>query len=738
MQASPIAHSSEDGRTHDLLEHLCAVGEQASLAAARFGAGDWARLAGHWHDLGKYSSAFQSYIGRGDARTAPDRHLEAGGGRVDHSTAGAVLAVRKFGMYGNLLAYAIAGHHAGLADWITDAPNGPSPLSARLTKQQLLDDALAGSPAGAPPAALVPATMPTEKLHGRDPAFWIRMIFSALVDGDFLDTEAFFDTSRARARTGYPPLADLAPLLEARLSAFDSAPDTPVNRARREVLGASRVAAAGAPGVFSLSVPTGGGKTLASLAFAIDHALRHSKRRIIYVIPYTSIIEQTGQLFRDIFAAAGDVVLEHHSTFDAKLETGRGRLAAENWDAPLIVTTNVQFFESLHANRPSRCRKLHNITDSVIVLDEAHLLSPDFLVPCLFALKQLTVHYGCTVLLASATPPALDPRAGFEGLPNRVEIVPDPEELSRRMVRVTVEMPDDLQTPMAWEALAREVTNEKQVLCIVDRRQDARLLHGLLGDGAVHLSALMCPAHRTKVLGDIRRQLANGETCRVVSTQLVEAGVDIDFPVVFRALAGLDSIAQAAGRCNREGKLTKLGRVKVFVSPNDPPAGLLRQARDVTKLLMARDPASPLLSLHRFEAFFRELYWTRGDRLDAKKIRTALAVNLQLQFRFATAAAAFQLIPDNDLPVVVPYGEGPAVLSRLRAAGPSRDVYRALQRHIVAIPRRLHAAMVAAGAVAEEANAPGVFALQRADLYDAATGLIADPTRPQAVEDLIV
>ena len=668
---------------------------------------------------------------------ATDRHLEVAPGRVEHSAAGALLAVQKFGIAGRLVAYAIAGHHAGLADWITDATGGPSPLSDRLTRTHLLEDALAGSTGGAPPSNLADAAMPVEKLHGRDPAFWIRMVFSALVDADFLDTEAFFDPDKAASRAGYPSLAKLAPLLEAHLASFDVSPDTPVNRARKEVLEACRTAAARDPGVFSLTVPTGGGKTLASLAFALGHAIRHSKRRVVYVIPYTSIIEQNAEVFRKVFAAAGDVVLEHHSTFDSKLETGRGRLAAENWDAPLIVTTNVQFFESLHANRPSRCRKLHNIVDSVIVLDEAHLLPPDFLKPCLFALSQLTKHYGCTVLLASATPPALDPRPDFEGLPGRVEVVPNPDELSRRMTRTAVEMPTDLKAPTSWEALSAELAKEYQVLCIVDRRQDARLLHGLLGGGAIHLSALMCPAHRTKVLDVIRRRLADDEPCRVVSTQVIEAGVDVDFPVVFRALAGLDSIAQAAGRCNREGKLAT-GRVKVFVSPNEPPAGLLRQACQVTKLLLDLDPRSPPLSPQRFEAFFRELYWTRRDRLDAKKIRDALGLNTQLQFRFASAAASFQLIPDDDLPVVVPYGEGRALLSRLRAIGPSRAIYRALQRHIVAIPHRTHAAMVAAGAVVEEPNAPGVFTLVREDLYDPATGLIADPTRPQAIEELIV
>lgn len=738
MRISPIAHSSEDGRTHDLLEHLSAVGEQASLAAARFEAGEWARLAGSWHDLGKYSSAFQSYISRGDAQRATDLHLEASTGRVDHSSAGALLAVRRFGVFGHLIAYAIAGHHAGLADWITDAPGGPSPLSDRLSRTPLLDDALAGAVGGAPPKELAEAAMPTEKLHGRDPAFWIRMVFSALVDADFLDTESFFNAGKSVSRAGYPPLADLAPLLEARLASFDAAPDTPVNRARREVLEACRAAATRNPGLFSLTVPTGGGKTLASLAFAIQHAVRYGKRRVIYVIPYTSIIEQNARVFRDVFSTAGDVVLEHHSTFDSKLETGRGRLAAENWDAPLIVTTNVQFFESLHANRPSRCRKLHNIADSVIVLDEAHLLPPDFLKPCLFALGQLTQHYGCTALLASATQPALDPRPDFDGLPGRVEIVPDPEDLGRRMIRAVVDMPADLRTPTSWETLAAELAAERQVLCIVDRRQDARLLHSLLGGDAIHLSALMCPAHRTEVLAKIKQRLQHNEPCRVVSTQLIEAGVDVDFPVVFRALAGLDSIAQAAGRCNREGRLSMPGRVKVFISPSEPPAGLLRQARDVTKLLIALEPEAPPLSPKRFDAFFRELYWTRRGQLDKKRICEMLGRNTRLQFRFATAAADFQLIPDDDLPIVVPYGEGRAVLSRLRAAGPSRDIYRELQRHSVAIPRRIHAAMMVAGAIAEEANAPGVFALVREDLYDPTTGLVADPTRPQAVEDLIV
>ncbi|WP_312915824.1 CRISPR-associated helicase/endonuclease Cas3 [Candidatus Competibacter phosphatis] len=445
-------------------------------------------------------------------------------------------------------------------------------------------DLLAEALAQAPPADILNAPPPTSNPGGqRYHALWIRLLFSCLVDADFLDTEQFMSPEKAGLRGQYPALAELEPRFEAYMTALTArADDTPVNQMRALVLDRCRNAAEQMPGLFSLTVPTGGGKTLASLAFALHHARRHGKRRILYVIPYTSIIEQTADVFRGVFGE--DAVLEHHSNFDSERETPRSRLACENWDTSLIVTTNVQFFESLFAARPSRTRKLHNILDSVVILDEAQLLPPEFLTPILSTIRELSGHYGVSFVLCTATQPALASQRGFDwrfdGLDDVREIMGDAtavQELHTSLRRVEVSLPADLHAPTSWEALAAELATHPRVLCIVDRRDDARLLHGLLPTGAVHLSGLMCGQHRADVIAMIKERLVADEPLRVISTQLVEAGVDLDFPVVYRALAGLDSIAQAAGRCNREGRLFNLGRVVVFAPPTEPPAGHLRQ-----------------------------------------------------------------------------------------------------------------------------------------------------------------
>jgi CRISPR-associated endonuclease/helicase Cas3 len=381
MCSEPLAHVSEDGRVHKLSDHLWATAELSGRFASVFGSGEWGRLAGLWHDLGKFSPDFQRKL---RAAGGGEAHIEARG-RVDHSTAGALHAVRRFNTAGRILAYTAAGHHAGLPDWEADK-TGRSALSQRLQHEDLLAAALDGGI----PAEILDLPFPAERPLGRDPAFWVRMLFSCVVDADFLDTEGFFDPVRSAARGRYPPLSDLVAPFNAYMSAKQSAAgDTPVNRARSGVLARCIQEAGKPPGIFSLTVPTGGGKTLSSLAFALNHALAHGQRRIIYVIPYTSIIEQSADQFRRIF---GDVVVEHHSNLEgseSKEETAQSRLACENWDAPLIVTTNVQFFESLFASRTSRCRKLHNIAGSVVVLDEAQLLPPEFLRPVLKALDEL-------------------------------------------------------------------------------------------------------------------------------------------------------------------------------------------------------------------------------------------------------------------------------------------------------------------------------------------------------------
>ena len=719
---------------HLLDDHLRGVAALAEGFAAAFDAGDWAKLAGLWHDLGKYRPAFQRYI-RG--ASGYDAHIEAPG-KVDHSTTGALHAMERMKGLGRILAYLIAGHHAGLPDWQSaEAP--ASSLAYRLKQTDLLTEALAQSP----PADILNAPLPTSNPDRRDHALWIRLLFSCLVDADFLDTEQFMAPEKFGLRGQYPPLAELEPRFEAYMAALAAqADDTPVNRMRAVVLDRCRNAAEQTPGLFSLTVPTGGGKTLASLAFALRHARRHGKRRILYVIPYTSIIEQTADVFRSVFGE--DAVLEHHSNLDSEQETPRSRLACENWDASLIVTTNVQFFESLFAARPSRTRKLHNILDSVVILDEAQLLPPDFLTPVLGAIRELSRHYGISFVLCTATQPALASQRGFDwwfdGLGDVREIVGDTAavgELHEQLRRVEVALPADLRAPISWEALAADLEAHPRALCIVDRRDDARLLHGLLPAGTVHLSGLMCGQHRAEAIAAIKQRLAAGEPLRVVSTQLVEAGVDLDFPVVYRALAGLDSIAQAAGRCNREGRLANLGRVVVFVPPTEPPKGHLRQARDAGRQLLLRRPPDPLAP-ELVNEYFQSLYWRKGaERLDCKEIMTLLKNNNRFEFSFRTAAERFQLIPETQTPVIVRYGDSERLLARLARAGDDLDrkTLRQLQRYVVNIPRRIHQRLLTDGAIEE--RRPGVY-VQVAPLYDPEIGLRIEQTANYGPDDLIV
>jgi len=739
---SPIflAHVRQDPNgqwlPHLLDDHLRGVAALAESFAATFGAGDWAKLAGLWHDLGKYRSAFQRYI-RG--ASGYDAHIETTPGRVDHSTAGALYAIERMKGVGRILAYLIAGHHAGLPDW-QSAQAPASSLAHRLRQPTLLAEALAQSP----PAGILNAPLPASNPGQRDYALWIRLLFSCLVDADFLDTEQFMSPEKTGWRGQYPTLAELEPRFEAYMTVLAArADDTPVNRMRAVVLERCRNAAEQPPALFSLTVPTGGGKTLASLAFALRHARRHGKRRILYVIPYTSIIEQTADVFRSVFG--DDAVLEHHSNFDSDQETPRSRLACENWDASLIVTTNVQFFESLFAARSSRTRKLHNMLDSVVILDEAQLLPPDFLTPILGAIRELNRHYGVSFVLCTATQPALASRRSFDfpfdGLDDVREIVGDAaaavRELHVQLRRVEVTLPADLHAPISWETLAAELEIHSRALCIVDRRDDARLLHGLLPAGTVHLSGLMCGQHRAEVIATIKRRLITGELIRVVSTQLVEAGVDLDFPVVYRALAGLDSIAQAAGRCNREGRLFDLGRVVVFVPPTEPPKGHLRQARDAGRQLLLRRPPDPLAP-ELFTEYFQSLYWRKGmEGLDSKGIATLLKNNQRLEFSFRTAAERFQLIPETQAPVIVRYGDSERLLARLARPGDDLDrkILRQLQRYVVNIPRRIHQCLLAQGAIEE--RRPGVYA-QVAPLYDPEIGLRIEQTANYAPDDLIV
>ncbi len=731
---------------HELADHLDKVGQMAGDFASCFDSRQWGLFAGRWHDLGKFSRDFQAHIREASGFDKAEAHVERkDGGRVDHSTAGAVHAVEQWGVHGRVLAYLIAGHHAGLPDWEKLEEGTGGALRERLQQGERLERALTTESV---PETLLVAERPEFQVPGNAKGFalWVRMLFSCLVDADFLDTEAFMDEGKTGLRGDYPSLAELRGVFDRHMRRLVAdAPDTAVNRVRRRVLAECRRAAAQPSGLFSLTVPTGGGKTLSSMAFALDHAIARDKRRVIHVIPYTSIIEQTADIFRHIF---GEAVIEHHSALDPDRETARSRLAAENWDAPIVVTTSVQFFESLFAARTSRCRKLHNIVNSVVVLDEVQLLPPGFLQPILDVLNLLATHYGVTVVLSTATQPALETRKDpfgktrLRGLEGVREIMTDPDALHEQLERVDVTLPADLNTPQSWESLAEEVTRHPSVLVIVNTRRQARELHRLLPKGTIHLSALMCGQHRSEVIAGIKERLRRGEPVRVVSTQLVEAGVDLDFPVVYRALSGLDSIAQAAGRCNREGRLER-GEVVLFVPPDPIPPGLMRRAASKTVSVLASNGQDPL-SQENFRQFFRLFYdECELDKAEiASLLETGVGGNDPLRVQFRTAAKRFRLIEEESRVVLVRHvaEEGKenidGLLNRLRSEGPDRWLMRKLQRYTVNVSER-HFQQLQRESLIEEIW-PGIWAqMEGTPLYDPVLGLALDAEAPQAI-DLVV
>ena len=766
--SNSLAHTGPDGELHGLRDHLVAVATAARASAVPLKSQQWAYLAGLWHDLGKYRPGFQQYIRQVNGH---DAHIEGklpSGSDKTHSAAGALHALKtleaRFGPSGavlaRVLAYVIAGHHAGLGNWVAGLDRRllgtGSPDSEREYTQ-----ALAVCLAQEPDLLALPDDFSLEAALAAIPgpktdqsltlSLWIRMLFSALVDADFLDTERFLNQGQADSRAGFQPLAIYAEQLTAHLA--DLAAQTTqagrmneaVMQARTRVLAQCLGKAQLAPGVFTLTVPTGGGKTLSSLAFALQHALAHGKRRVIYAIPYTSIIEQTADVFGRIFGT--EQVIEHHSQVDAdeRDESLRSRLSCENWDAPLVVTTNVQLFESLFAARTSRCRKLHNIANSVIVLDEAQLLPPEFLQPILDALNVLVTHYGVTLLLCTATQPTLgnserfDPRQRLRGLPPATPIVDDEAELFTALQRVDIEWPGDLHTPLTTDALVSRLAQHDCVLTIVNTRRDAAEIKSALdaatGDTTLHLSAALCGQHRADVIAQIRARLqarragTDTRALRVVSTQLVEAGVDIDFPVVFRALAGLDSVAQAAGRCNREGRLPNDAKGQVVVFVRDIPKTLhqVRIAAQATRtVLQGGDDA---LSPASFETYF-PLYYAGFASRDKHGIVDRLRKNSRFEFEFRSAADKFKLVDDEDqATVIVPYAsEGKTsidpLIEKLRRGDTDRWLLRSLQRYTVTVRRKQVESWQARGDVRE--LVPGMYLLIDHLRYDDRLGLLPE------------
>lgn len=723
------AHTKEHAPWEPLSDHLDNVSCRAAVFANAFSSEDWASLAGLWHDAGKYSIAFQDYLQRS---TDCDGHTSDRIGRVDHSTAGAQLAYEKNKSLGILLAYLIASHHGGLLNY-SAAGEGAS-LKKRLVKQiepwhvHAPEHLFTKQLPALPDFLLRCDSRIDRRRKSFQLMFWLRMLFSTLVDADFLESEAFMAPERKLERDhAQPTVAALLQKLRDWLDALATkVPDSPVNRQRALILKSCLQAAELSPGFFNLQVPTGGGKTLASLAFALEHAQRHGLRRVIIALPFTSIIEQNARVYREVFAGFGEnAVVEHHSNTDPQRESETNRLQAENWDAPIIVTTNVQFFESLFAARTSRCRKVHNIAGSVIVLDEVQALPVNLLKPTLLALHELVENYRCTVVLSSATMPALEYREPEfrEGLQNIRSIIADAPTLYENMRRTQV----FVEQTLAEDELARRVGKHEQVLCVLNTRAQAADLFAKLGkqDGHYHLSTRMCGAHRSEIIGEIRNRLREGKTCRVISTQLIEAGVDLDFAAVYRARCGLDSLAQAAGRCNREGK-RPTGEVFFFATEALPPPGLLREsaqsAEEVLRMRKGEDPLSP----ECLEEYYRLHFWRQADGMDDKQIMADVGDHPEkLQFYFQTIADKYRFIDQQATDIIIPWGEeGKRLAGRLRNEQLDRQTFRRLQPYCISLPVWEADRLQRAGVLAVAGER---LLLEDMRYYDDATGIVFDP-----------
>jgi CRISPR-associated endonuclease/helicase Cas3 len=642
------AHTPTDGGTewHMLDEHIFEVAHMAKEFADAFGAGELAYWLGIWHDLGKCNPAFQDYLKQ--CLVDPNHR----GHGPDHKAAGATYAQRHLAF----LSLLIQGHHGGLKspaeykNWLAEKQQEhgaglDAAISAGRTLLTILD----------PPGRLnIP---PAIQRDSRASEFFLRMLFSALVDADFLDTEQHFNKAKTMQRGSAIALSTLSERLEARQHRFSGRGQGVVNQARHTIYTACLAAAKQPPGWFRLTVPTGGGKTRSGMAFALRHALAHGLRRVVVAVPFISITEQTADTYRGIFEMEGidtPAVLEHHSSAQhitseaAEFTPGQqwARLAAENWDAPIVVTTTVQLFQSLFASGTSPCRKLHRLAKSVIILDEAQALPAHLLEPILDALQQLTIHYGATVVLSTATQPAFEAIPLVRNIQPR-EIVPAPKQWFDALRRVTYDW--QTQQAMSWDEIGALLGGEPQALAVLNTKRDAlALLDALDEPRALHLSTLLCGAHRRAVIDEVKRRLEANEPCHLISTQVIEAGVDLDFPFVVRALGPLDSIIQAAGRCNREGKLAQ-GRVMIVrPAEGSTPYGAYRTGVSITEKLLGGgvldvdDPTVP-------ERYFRQLFDTVAtDRDGIQKLRA--------QLNYPEVAKQFRMIDDDTEDVIVNYG----------------------------------------------------------------------------------
>ncbi len=712
------AHISDDGlRRQTVAEHLEGTAALCRVFAADFGAEAEGGLMGLAHDLGKCTDGFQ------------DRLLR-GGPRVDHATAGMLACVR---MGRPSAAACVAGHHGGLLDTGSRSDRAGEATFFDRCKKGTEGHYLERCGESGTALPVLPPEAPERDMLKL--SFRIRMLYSCLVDADFLDTEAFMNGGRGRG--GYDEIAVLIERLENCIAPWQE-PKTELNRLRCEILNTCMDAGSKPKGIYTLTVPTGGGKTVASLAFALRHAAAHGMKRVIYVVPYTSIIEQNAEVFRKILG--GGNVLEHHSgvQFDlpdgASPEETRRALASENWDMPVVVTTAVQFFESLYANRSSKCRKLHNLADSVIIFDEAQMLPLSHLRSCVAAMASLAESFCSTLVLCTATQPSLGDllRTYAPGCPV-TELCPQTAAMYDKFRRVRFRQAGTLTD----EALAEELSGHEQVLCIVNSRKTAQHIFSRLPEaGSFHLSTLMVPAQRQELLSKIRQQLKSGLPCRVVSTSLIEAGVDVDFPAVYRELAGLDSVLQAAGRCNREGKRTAEESIVTIFERTELPPLLFRTAVGAAREALAgdRDPGAP----ETMRRYFDALRGLSGEALDKSGVVKAFQTGIEgCAMPFRTVAERFHLIDENTRTVYIPFGGGAALVEQLKAGECSRELYRKLGRYAVSVYEPHFQKLYAAGALLTARQVPALdpdsAILSDMTLYSKATGLSLEPETGKAV-----
>jgi CRISPR-associated endonuclease/helicase Cas3 len=737
-----------------LTEHLANVARLAGQRGAKFGCGDLAAIAGSLHDLGKYSQQFQRYImGLADS--------------PDHATAGAQVVMQAGAkdedhVAAQLAAFCIAGHHSGLLDREAEVAS----LSRRLSSVVPALDHAWKQEVTCTVEGSFPRTFKQQrdaKEAGFQVALLGRMIFSTLIDADRLDTEAFYAAVEGReVDRQWPQHGEIASSLVERFEAFmqQKRADTELNRLRADILTAVRAKAALPKGVFTLNVPTGGGKTLASLGFALDHARVHGMDRVICAIPFTSIIDQTAAIFRDVLGEG--VVLEHHSAIEQSdagfkawtatdpLRQGEQklRLAMEDWAAPVVVTTNVQLFESLFSHRPSRCRKLHALANAVIILDEAQTIPLPVLKPCVAALEELARNYGATIVLCTATQPALaapiDGKRGFAGgfSPPPVELAPDPAALHEALRRVTLVIAPE---PLSDADVVSELDGYPQALVIVNSRKHALALYragvsaGLTG--LVHLSTRQIAVHRRVALANIRKRLNGDGPCRVIATSLVEAGVDLDFPRVWRAEAGLDQIAQAAGRCNREGKRPVADSIVTVFKPAEakPPAEIAAFAQAMHRVA---ERHADLFSPAAINAYFEEVYWVRGPSgLDKYDVAGAFRMSqLELMFSYQTVGEAFRLIESGMEPIIIAADETAkkAVDGLKHGWLKPGAAARKLQTYTVQVPPKARKLMIELGRVRFVDKAQQFAVLDDEKLYTPQLGLLWEDADMLSIDDLMM